>query len=234
MAALLEVVGFIWPPRCWLCGAGTEGLGGWDPWCSEHRLAGRCGGATCVRCAAELPPGLAPGSTCAGCRRRLPAFTRVVAPFAYRDPAARAAILAFKHGGRRDLGAPLARAMASGLPEGPGPFDLLVPVPSHPSRRLARGHDPPALLAAELELAGLGQRASVLRRVRATPPQGSSGAPARRGNVRGAFRSVARLGGGAVWLVDDVIASGATADACARTLREAGAGRVEVLALARA
>lgn len=230
----MEVVGFIWPPRCWLCGAGIEGLVRRDPWCTEHQLTDRSGGATCVRCAADLPPGMGPRSVCAGCRRRAPAFAQVAAPLAYRDPAARAAILAFKHGGRRDLCAPLARALSAGLSEGPSPFDLLVPVPSHPSRILARGYDPPALLAAELELAGLGQRASVLRRVRATPPQGSPGAPARHGNVRGAFRSVARLGGEAVWLVDDVVASGATADACARTLREAGAGRVEVLALARA
>ncbi|MGB0333119.1 MAG: ComF family protein, partial [Planctomycetota bacterium] len=111
-----------------------------------------------------------------------------MASFAYRDPAARAAILAFKHGGRRDLCAPLVRAMIAGVPEQPGPFDLLVPVPSHPARVLSRGYDPPALLAMELELAGAGQRASVLRRVRATPPQGSAGAPGRRSNVRGAFR----------------------------------------------
>ena len=230
----MEVVRFIWPLRCWLCGAATDALAGEDAWCSEHGPVARSGVVTCVRCAAELPPGLAPGSRCADCRRRAPAFARVVASFAYRDPAARAAILAFKHGGRRDLCAPLVRAMIAGIPARPGPFDLLVPVPSHPSRILSRGYDPPALLGMELELAGVGQRASVLRRIRATPPQGSAGAPGRRGNVRGAFRCAARLGGEEVWLVDDVVASGATADACARTLLDAGAGRVHVLALARA
>ena len=188
-------------------------------------LRALCGGAPTRVGAGVQVCGLSPAGA---------GLARVVASFAYRDPAARAAILAFKHGGRRDLCAPLVRAMIAGIPARPGPFDLLVPVPSHPSRILSRGYDPPALLGMELELAGVGQRASVLRRIRATPPQGSAGAPGRRGNVRGAFRCAARLGGEEVWLVDDVVASGATADACARTLLDAGAGRVHVLALARA
>lgn len=226
---------FVWPRRCWLCGAEAEASGESDPWCPEHTLIARSGAARCGRCAAGLAPGLAPGSMCAKCRRRSPVFAAVVAPFSYRHPAVRAVILAFKHGGRRDLAAPLARATTSLSPGVPGPFDLLVPVPSHPSRILSRGYDPPRLLARELELAGAGQGAPMLRRVRATPPQGSPGAPGRRGNVRGAFRWAGRrLAGSEVWLVDDVLASGATADACARTLRDAGAGRVRVLALARA
>lgn len=244
---LADVARFVWPVRCWLCGAevygpaGIQGPGevdrgaGPDPWCSAHAPEVRAGAPHCGRCASELAPGLAPGSTCASCRRRAPAFTEVVAPFSYRHPGMRAAILAFKHGGRRDLAAPLARAMVSVTADRPGPFELLVPVPSHLARRLSRGYDPPGLLADELELAGGGQRASVLRRVRATPPQGSPGAAGRWGNVRGAFRYTGtRLSGERVWLVDDVLASGATADACARSLRAAGAGPVVVLALARA
>lgn len=214
-------------------------------WCAEHLLLPGLAGARCGCCAAALPTGFVGGVTCAACRRRRPSFRRVLAPFSYRQEAVRGAVLAFKHGGRRDLAAPLARSMAlelrhrreAGAPasEGPGPFDLLVPVPSHVSRRLERGHDPARLLVQELELLGVGRAAPILRRTRATPPQGAPGARGRWSNVRRAFRARAQLPGGAkVWLVDDVLTSGGTAHACARALRAAGAARVDVLVFARA
>ena len=105
----------------------------------------------------------------------------------------------------------------------------------HLARLLDRGYDQTRLIASALEAAGHGRVAPLLRRARPTPPQGAPYAPGRRANVRGAFRAVGRPPRGTrVWIVDDVVTSGATVDACAEVLRAAGAGRPAVLALARA
>ncbi len=163
---------------------------------------------------------------------------------------ARAWILAFKYGSRPDLatflGAALWQRLRLEIEAGcPARRHVLVPVPLHRWRRLERGYDQAALLARAVEQAGGPRALSALCRTRATAPQGGPGSRSRRANVRGAFalRSAALLGtlaatreelsGAHAWLVDDVVASGSTADECARVLRRAGAGAVGVLAVAR-
>jgi ComF family protein len=157
----------------------------------------------------------------------------------YRRGALREWILAFKHGGRRELARPLAAFLAQSWVRagGPGPGALLTSVPLHPLRRLERGYDQARLLGEELaerlEVAHVG----ALRRTRWTPPQGAAGARSRDANVLRAFalveRRAALLAGREVWLVDDVVTSGATVGACAEVLRRAQARSVSVLALAR-
>ena len=147
-------------------------------------------------------------------------------------------VLAWKHGGRAGLARPLGawlgrRVRGAGLPEG-----LLVPVPLHPVRRFERGFDQAASLARVLagELGWPLRR--LLRRRRWTPPQGVLGSVSRSANVSGAFGarrgSAVDLRGLRVWVVDDVVTSGATVSACIEVLRGLGARRVGVLALARA
>jgi ComF family protein len=113
---------------------------------------------------------------------------------------------------------------------------VLVPVPLHPRRLRQRGFNQSQLLARALgRLAGLPVADALARRVETATQTGLSAA-ARRRNVEGAFRAVrpAAVGGRVVVLVDDVLTTGATARACARALRDAGASAVRLLTLARA
>jgi ComF family protein len=111
------------------------------------------------------------------------------------------------------------------------PAEALVVVPAVRDRRLLRGADPPAELAAELGRWWDLPVAGLLRRTRDVRPQRGLDAAGRRRNVRGAFS--ARAGPRAVALVDDVYTTGATTGAAATALRAAGAARVEVVTFAR-
>jgi len=234
--AARELLDALYPPRCRLCGAAAaDSLA-----CEAHALPGGPAGARCPRCAAALPRGIPDGRVCADCRRRPPGFSRLLALGDYRagEPL-REWILALKHRRRPDLALPLGLALAERLRAEARPDAVLVPVPLHRWRRLERGYDQALLLA---RAAGEGadlRVARALRRSRSTTAQGAPGSVSRAANVRGAFApsrraSRRRLEGREVWLVDDVVTSGATASECARALRRLGAARVGVLALARA
>ena len=234
----------LYPPRCRLCGCAAED----DLACDDHRLPDAPLGPRCDRCAGALPPALPDGTRCAACRRQRPGFRRVVALGDYQAGELREWVLALKHGGRRDLAHPLgvrlARRWLDSAPSVPAELiaarAVLVPVPLHPWRALERGYDQARALALALARStGVPIRA-VLKRSRATAPQGTPGAVSRAANVRGAFR-VRRprrarqlLEGRDAWIVDDVLTSGATASECARTLRAFGARTVSVLVVARA
>ena len=229
----------LFPPLCPLCR--EVPLRGRTT-CAAHALPDPAlgpRGPRCGRCARALPPMLADGDRCAACRRRAPAFHRLVVLGDYRDDAGlREWILALKHGGRRDLAPWLGQALARRLGTVVSRGVLLVPVPLHPLRRFERGYDQARLLA-EATAEGAGSRAvRLLARTRWTPAQGALGSVSRRANVRDAFAPArwfgVELAGVAVWLVDDVVTSGATLDACARALHGLGARRVSALALARA
>ncbi|HED66108.1 MAG TPA: ComF family protein [Planctomycetes bacterium] len=240
-----ELLEALYPPLCPLCRRPGSEFG-----CTEHRLPGGAGTGRphCGICARSLPPFLPDGERCDACRRRRPRFARLVVLAPWRDHSGlRDWILAYKHGGRRDLAGPLAAALAERYRaererrtrnRGESARPLLVPVPLHRLRRFERGYDQALLLARALgeELDAPVRR--LLRRRRWTVPQGEAGPESRRSNVAGAFRPVLaephHLRGVSVWLVDDVVTSGATVEACVEALGELGARSVGVLALARA
>jgi ComF family protein len=163
--------------------------------------------------------------------RGLPVF----AAGAYGGPLADA-VQRLKFGDRPDLARPLgdllrAVAQRSGLA-----CDLVVPVPLHRRRRLERGYNQAALLARSVTQT-VEARLDVdsLERLRADGPQVALGAAARARNVEGAFavRPGRSLQGCRVLLVDDVVTTGATAEACAAALQKGGATTVAVLCVAR-
>lgn len=177
------------------------------------------------------------GMWCEACVAAPPAFTIARAALRY-DEGAKALILPFKHRDRTELAAPLARHMARAGAELLRAADLLIPVPLHRWRLFSRRHNQAALLAAQLaRLSGKRHAPMLLRRVRATRPLGELGAHQREAALDGAFGlapgASAQLQGRRVLLVDDVLTSGATADACARVLLAGGVSVVMVLAAAR-
>jgi ComF family protein len=171
---------------------------------------------------------------CGGCRARPPAFRNLVAPWRYAPPLD-AVIRALKFGRREELGAELGTALAGAVGAELAGCDLVVPVPLHWRRRLARGFDQADRIARPLAArVGLPHRRAVVRR-RATRPQTGLGRAERRRNLRGAF-AVPRpeaVRGRVVALVDDVATTGSTLDAVARRLLACGATAVVAVAAAR-
>jgi ComF family protein len=166
-----------------------------------------------------------------------PAFSRARAAFRY-DVYARRLILPFKHADRTEhcdvLATHMARAGAALLRDA----DVLVPVPLHRRRLRRRRYNQAALLARALARAsGLQVIPDALERLRPTPPLGGQSATERHATVDGAFavrpRRAGRIAGRRVVLIDDVMTSGATANACAAALRAAGAADVMALVAAR-
>jgi ComF family protein len=153
------------------------------------------------------------------------------------EGALRHVIHAFKYDGRRTLAVRLGTKMREAGSDLLSDANCVVPVPLHPWRGFTRGFNQSADLAAHLDVPVV----HALWRTRATTPQTGLTAPRRHRNVRGAFSMspfVSRrvratmLVGQIVVLVDDVRTTGATLDACARVLKEAGVREVRALTLA--
>jgi ComF family protein len=148
------------------------------------------------------------------------------------EGALRAIIHALKYDGRRSLAGPLGALMREAGAILVSGADFAVPVPLHPWKKRRRGFNQAADLARRLDL----RVCDALERVRATAPQADLTAAERRLNVQEAFRLVRAgraLAGAVVVLVDDVYTTGATLEACARVLKQAGAREVRALTAAR-
>lgn len=183
----------------------------------------------------EFDPG--PGVRCAACEARPRAFGRARAACLY-DETSRDLILKLKHGDRTDLADLMARWLSRAARPLLEEADVVVPVPLHRWRLLRRRYNQAAEVARPLaRVHGLPFLPDALERVRDTETQGGKSAVGRRRNVAGAFavpdRARDRLAGKRVLLIDDVLTTGATAHACARALKGAGAAAVDVAVIAK-
>lgn len=226
------------PWACPICGADDrEGRSG--PFCVDCRdeLLDAAGPA-CRRCA--MPVG--PHGSCRECRGRRPGFDAAVAVGPYAGPL-RALCLRLKHQPSAWLARWVAELIVEARPwlaeeAARTPAAVLVPVPLHWRRRAARGYnqsdDLARGLAGRLGLA----RTDVLRRDRPTAHLVGMGRADRARQLRGAFsvhrQKAAAMKGRTVFLVDDVLTTGATCGAAARALKQAGARRVVAVVVARA
>ena len=212
---------------CLLCGALR----------SEAGLCGSCredlipNGPACQRCALPLPR---EGRLCGACLQRPFPLERCVALFRFQPPLSDLVHrLKFRQQlvVARLLGGMLAAHLAP-LQQRP---ELIVPVPLHPRRLRERGYNQALELARPLARHwGIALAPRLCRRVRATAAQTELDLRQRRRNLRHAFQVCGEVTGRHLVLLDDVMTSGSTLAELARSLRRAGAARVDAWVLARA
>lgn len=157
----------------------------------------------------------------------LPHLVAVMAT-GWHEDILRDAVRALKFDGVRDLAYPLAQRLAALLASlSRWTFDCVMPVPLHPHRETARGYNQSHLLCQALtHFYPCHVMLSALHRDRNTPPQVGLNQIQRRDNMHGAFSADPTLvTGKSVLLVDDVFTTGATLEACAKALAEAGTNR---------
>jgi ComF family protein len=226
----------VYPKVCWVCGQFLD--------LDSSLLCPRCAfsltndpHSTCPRCSSSVGPFAASEEGCVQCRELSLGFDRALRLGPY-EGLLREVILRMKHQAGEGLAEAVANLAAERLADRLRPLQpsLVMSIPLHWTRRLARGFNQSETLARRLakEL-GIPCRSSWLRRTRRTPLQTEQPSPAARlANVHNAFqlRPGVKLAGQVVVLVDDVMTTGATLGEAARALRPAKPAQIVAAVLA--
>lgn len=231
---LQSLVEWVWPSRSLVSGD----RGGLGPGVAPEELARLIFlQAGCRLCARPLEAVWSPDAVCPACLAKPPPWDEARAAVLY-DEVSRPIVLNLKHGGRREGLEILCRWMVHAGRDMLDSTDYLVPVPLHYRRLVRRGFNQSAWLAQGVSRqTGRSLLVDGLVRWRHTPSQAGKTLRQRRRNVAGAFavrpRHRSSIEGRRITLIDDVMTTGATARACCRALRQAGAQKINLLMLAR-
>jgi ComF family protein len=228
----------VFPPSCLACRKGIAEHGALCAACwSEIAFIER---PYCERLGSPFDQDMgAPGMISLEAAANPPAFNSARAVARYDSDKARALMHRLKYFDRLELAEPLGRWMARAGAELLSQADVLVPTPLHRLRLIARRFNQSAALAAVVAReSSVPAEMLALERVKATAPQVGLTRVQRSANLQGAFRvrdgEGGKIAGKNVVLIDDVLTTGATANAATRALLRAGAARVDVLVFARA
>ena len=230
------IASLLYPPVCTICAANVRA--------SEY-LCDQCETKTarviapfCQKCSEPFEGAITGTFTCANCAHRTIYFDTAVAAYRSRG-IVRQIIHTFKYGRQIYLRHLVARWLYAALDDerlSNRRFDIIIPVPLHPTRQRERGFNQASLLAELLSAEISIQSKSALERIRYTPTQTALDRAERMENLHKAFRlrknaDVRRL---RVLLIDDVLTTGSTLSECSRVLKRAGAISVHAATAARA
>ena len=224
----------LYPPTCMACRAATSSSGALCPACwRAMRFIER---PFCDRLGTPFEQDLGPGLLSPQAVADPPVYQRARAVVRFEDGPARKLVHRLKYSDRAELAAPLGAWMARAGQEILTEADVVAPVPLHVRRLWTRRFNQAAMLAREISRqSGKPYEPALLERVKATRSQVGLSREQRAKNVQGAFRARpgADVKGRRIALVDDVLTSGATANAAARALLRAGAAQVDFIVFAR-
>ncbi len=234
-AAAMAALDFVYPPECLLCGDEVDSSG--------PAFCGKCQSKIkprlkdeCPRCGAPVGSYADLTDGCGQCRRESFAFDRVIRLGIYDGDMRQACLRAKARGGSglsRGLAASLVNEKRS-LFEQLAP-DLVVPIPEHWTRRLLHSHYAAETVSREIaRQLHVRWTRTTLTKIRRTPKQATSPTPIRRRQQQGSFgiRRAADISGKSILLVDDILTTGSTANAAARTLKQSGAKQIVVAVIA--
>lgn len=231
---LNDLLDFVYPPHCGVCG--RESRGGEGVVCEAcwQGLEG-ISPPFCQKCG--LPLSLL-HNLCSACEVRSHHFS-FARSYGLFDETFQKIIHLFKYRRTRGLAGPVALLMAEIIKNDPrfSRMEALIPVPLHSTKRRERGYNQSELLARDLsQVTGLPLVGRALVRTVNTPSQSRLGLGERLANVRDAFgvENPRQVRDRRIVLVDDVLTTGSTVDACALALLEEGAAEVSVITAARA